>query len=136
FVPFSSNCQQSADLVLLSEQGGEVSLLARRREGSGKGRGAVALDEEARQALDEREELGLLDLGHLDQGAMPEGLAAQPAAGKGQLLLAVRLLRIEIQEGEGAGDDPLARFGGLVKDMAVTLIEPQGTYQLSHASCL
>src|SRR3546814_14022086 len=65
------------------------------------GRAIVGL-EIAGEALDELEEVGLGDLGDLDEGGMTKGVKAEPARAEGELGLALQPRRIDIGEDEAA----------------------------------
>jgi len=64
---------------VLAQAGGILDFLTRGRQGGGKGGGAVGIDEMAGQALDDGGEGGLVDFGHLHQGAAAKTAGAQPA---------------------------------------------------------
>src|SRR3546814_15119189 len=69
----------------------------------------------AGEALDELEEVGLGDLGDLDEGGMTKGVKAEPARAEGELGLALQPRRIDIGEDEAAGNRPFAGRAGVLR---------------------
>src|SRR3546814_13403383 len=83
----------------------------------------------AGESLDELEEVGLGDLGDLDEGGMTKGVKAEPARAEGELGLALQPRRIDIGEDEAAGNRPFAGRAGMLEDVKVGLVEAKGAWQ-------
>src|SRR3546814_15581062 len=76
----------------------------------------------AGEALDELEEVGLGDLGDLDEGGMTKGVKAEPARAERELGLALQPRRLDIGEDEAAGNRPFPGIAGILEDVKGGLV--------------
>src|SRR3546814_18099339 len=103
----------SSDVCSSDLAGRVIQLVARGGEGLAEAGRAIVGLEMAGEALDELEEVGLGDLGDLDEGGMTKGVKAEPARAEGELGLAIQPRRIAIGGDEPSGNRPLARPAGM-----------------------
>src|SRR3546814_11790253 len=75
----------SSDVCSSDLAGRVIQLVARGGEGLAEAGRAIVGLEMAGEALDELEEVGLGDLGDLDEGGMTKGVKAEPARAEGEL---------------------------------------------------
>src|SRR3546814_6355058 len=119
----------SSDVCSSDLAGRVIQLVARGGEGLAEAGRAIVGLEMAGEALDELEEVGLGDLGDLDEGGMTKGVKAEPARAEGELGLALQPRRIDIGEAEAAGNRPFAGRAGMIADVKVGLVEAQWAWK-------